>query len=373
MTALDSTETASTGTVTVPAQAGPAASETDAFAERVFGNALGTLELLSMHFGDRLGWYRAMADGEPVSPADLAVRTGSAERYAREWLEQQATAGIVTVTPDGRYLLPPAAAEAFTDEHSLNFMMPLVRFLAPVAAKLPELESSYRTGGGVSWSDFGDDMRRAQAEANRPWFTSRLAPALAKVDSLDATLRRPGVHIADIGYGYGWSSIALAKAYPQATVDGYDVDEPSAEAAWQHAYEAGVARRVSFAVADAVGIPEDFYDVVFAFECLHDMPQPVSVLSAARRALRPGGVVVVMDEAVGESLSAPGDEVERFMYAVSLVVCLPDGLSHQPSAGTGTVLRPPILRRYAAEAGFSSVEVLPIEDFSFFRFYRLDP
>ncbi len=357
----------------IPAQAAPPAGEVDAFAEQVFGSVLGTLELMSMHFGDRLGWYRALADGEPRSPAELAAESGAAERYAREWLEQQATAGIVRLTADGRYVLPSAAAEVLTDGSSLNFLLPLVRFLAPIAGQLPQLEDSYRTGGGVAWSDFGDQMRLAQAEANRPWFASRLAGALAGVDGLHARLSRPGARIADIGFGYGWSSIALARAYPQATVDGYDVDEPSAEAAWRHAYEAGVASRVSFAVADAADIPDDFYDVVFAFECLHDMPQPVSVLSSARRALRPGGVLVVMDEAVGESLSAPGDEVERFMYAVSLVVCLPDGLSHSPSAGTGTVLRPPILRQYAQEAGFSSVEVLPIDDFGFFRFYRLNP
>src|SRR4051794_29610817 len=118
MTALDST-----GTVTVPPQAGPVSSEVDAFAERVFGNALSTLELLSMHFGDRLGWYRAMPEGEPVPPGDLAARTGAAERYAREWLEQQATAGIVTLAADGRFVLPRPAAEVLTDGTSLNFLL----------------------------------------------------------------------------------------------------------------------------------------------------------------------------------------------------------------------------------------------------------
>jgi 2-polyprenyl-3-methyl-5-hydroxy-6-metoxy-1,4-benzoquinol methylase len=120
-------------------------------------------------------------------------------------------------------------------------------------------------------------------------------------------------------------------------------------------------------------LAEATYDVVFAFECLHDMPRPVEVLAAARRALRPGGAVVVMDEAVAEALESPADEVDRLMYGFSLLVCLPDGMSHEGSAGTGTVMRPAVLQRYAQEAGFADVQVLPIEDFSFFRFYLLAP
>ena len=112
---------------------------------------------------------------------------------------------------------------------------------------------------------------------------------------------------------------------------------------------------------------------MFAFECIHDMPYPVEVLSAARRSLRQGGSVVVMDEAVADAFTPPGDEVERLMYGFSLLVCLPDGMSHPDSAGTGTVMRPETLRRYALDAGFSDVRVLPVEGFGFFRFYELLP
>ncbi|GGS95533.1 hypothetical protein GCM10010156_62220 [Planobispora rosea] len=116
---------------------------------------------------------------------------------------------------------------------------------------------------------------------------------------------------------------------------------------------------------------EGGHDAVFAFECLHDMSRPVETLAAIRRAIKPGGSVVVMDEAAAESLTAPADDTERLLYGFSLLVCLPDGMAHQPSAATGTVMRPDTLRRYAAEAGFRDVEVLPIEDFGFWRFYRL--
>ncbi len=207
---------------------------------------------------------------------------------------------------------------------------------------------------------------------NRPWFEQMLPDALATVPQVDGPLRQPDARVADLGCGGGWSSIAIARAYPEATVDGFDVDSPSVSMARSNAKEAGLTGRIRFAEA-RIGdedLPEK-YDVVFAFECVHDLAAPVEFLAAARRSLRPQGVMVVMDEAVAPAFTAPGDELERLMYGYSLFVCLPDGLSQQPSAGTGTVMRESTLRTYAEAAGFTTVSVLPIEDFAFFRFYLL--
>jgi SAM-dependent methyltransferase len=171
----------------------------------------------------------------------------------------------------------------------------------------------------------------------------------------------------------GWSSIGIARAYPNARVDGYDIDEPSIEQARRNATEAGVADRIHFEVADAGQLGADsagVYNLAIALECVHDMPDPVAVLAAMRRMVRPDGTVLVMDERVGEEFTVPGDDVERLMYGFSLTCCLPDGLATRPSVGTGTVMRPPTLRRYAREAGFAGVDVLPIEN-PFLRFYEL--
>ncbi|MEU4832234.1 class I SAM-dependent methyltransferase [Streptosporangium sp. NPDC023615] len=346
---------------------------TGEFAERLFASALGTIEILSVHVGDRLGWYRALADHGPATPAELAARTGCAERYAREWLEQQACSAVLTVEDDGRFALPPAAAEVLTDTTSLSYLAPVARMLAGAAVQLPALLEAYRTGGGVGWSRFGADVRESQADMNRPWFERELAGALASVPDLDAVLARPDARIADLGCGAGWSTAALARAYPDALVEGLDVDAPSVEAATANAAAAGLAGRVSFAVRDAASLEAGRYDAVFAFECLHDMPRPVSTLEAARRAIRPGGQVVVMDEAVGETFTAPGDQTDQVMYGFSLFICLPDGMAERPSAATGTVMRPDTLRHYAREAGFADIEVLPIEGFGLWRFYRLLP
>ncbi|OUC94508.1 class I SAM-dependent methyltransferase [Streptosporangium minutum] len=344
---------------------------TEEFAERLLRSALGAFEVLSVHLGDRLGWYRALAGHGPATAAELTARACGHERYAREWLEQQAACGILTVGEDGRFALPEGAAEVLTDESSLAYLAPLARMIAGAAAQTPALLEAYRDGGGVGWAAFGPDVRESQAEMNRPWFEQALPDALAGVPDLDALLRRPGARVADVGCGGGWSTIALARAYPQAVVEGIDIDGPSIELAVRNADRAGAD--AAFRHGDAHALAGNAYDAVFAFECIHDMPQPVDTLTQIRRALRRGGTVVVMDEATAVSLTAPADDTERLLYGFSLLICLPDGMSHQPSAGTGTVMRPATLRRYAIEAGYRAVEVLPISDFGFWRFYRLLP
>lgn len=340
------------------------------FAERLFGAALGTIDILAVHLGDRLGWYQALASAGPADAVELTARAGGDRRYAQEWLEQQAATGILTVTADGRFALPAGAAEVLTDPHSLDYLAPLARMLAGAAVQLPALLRAYRDGGGVGWSEYGTDVRESQSDMNRPWFERRLAADLAGVADVHALLSRPGARVADIGSGGGWSSIALARAYPDLLVDGYDLDEPSVTMAARNA--AALGDLVRFHHADAATeLPESAYDAVFAFECLHDMPHPVEVLASMRRALRPGGAVIVMDEAVAPEFTAPADDTDRLMYGFSLLICLPDGMAHPGSAGTGTVMRSAKLSEYADKAGFTAVEVLPIENFGFWRFYRL--
>jgi SAM-dependent methyltransferase len=242
--------------------------------------------------------------------------------------------------------------------------------VAPLV-QLPALLQAYRSGGGVSWAQLGADARESQADMNRPWYESVLAGALRGVPTLHKVLNRPGARIAEIGCGGGWASLALARAYPSADVTAYDIDRATVELAVENVRAANLNQRVRVVQADAAALPQGEFNVVFAFECLHDMPYPVEVLTAARRSLRPGGAVVVMDEAVADEFRPGGDLVERLMYGFSLLICLPDGLAHPGSAGTGTVMRAPTLRSYAEQAGLAEVTVLPIEEFGFWRFYEL--
>lgn len=358
-------------------QTGPASSTADAFAERILASSIATAETMSIYLGERLGWYRCLVDHGPVTADELATLTETDARYAREWLEMQSVYGIVDADlakHAPRFSLPPGAAEALTDTSSLAYLGTLPRMFAASFAHMPELLAAYRSGGGVSWADLGADARECQAELNKPWFERELAPALARVGHLHGRLSTPGARIADIGFGGGHSTVALAQAYPGATFVGLDVDEESVQMAQRVAGDAGVDDRVDFVLADGSGAQQHGpFDVVFAFECLHDMPRPVEVLSAAREALVPGGTMIVMDEAVSDEFSGPADDVDKIMYGFSVFVCLPDSMSSPPSAATGTVMRRSVLEGYARDAGFSTVTVLPIEDFGFFRFYELTP
>ncbi|MGC5259348.1 class I SAM-dependent methyltransferase [Gordonia sp. DT218] len=347
----------------------------DEFAGRLFASALATAETMSVYLGDRLGWYATLVEHGPLTPDELAEHSDTHPRYAQEWVEMQAAFGILDADLGAdpvRFSISPGVAEVLTDTSSLSFLGTLPQMFAASFTHLPELLDAYRTGGGVSWERLGVDARESQAGMNRPWFDRQLAPALAGVEHLHSRLSRPGARIADIGFGGGHSTVALANAYPEATFVGLDIDAESVEMARRTASDAGVADRVEFLLADgADASARGPFDAAFAFECLHDMPRPVEVLSAARASLAPGGSMVVMDEAVSDEFAGPAEDLDKIMYGFSLFVCLPDSMSSPPSAATGTVMRRSTLTSYAREAGFTRVDVLPIENFSFFRFYEL--
>jgi SAM-dependent methyltransferase len=348
----------------------------DALAERVFMSLIGAAELYNVYLGDRLGLYAALADG-PATSADLAARAGIAERYAREWLEQQTVSGFLEVDDAAadagarRYTMPEATAAVVLEKDELTYLLPFARMFVAAGQQLPGLMDAYRTGGGVNWREYGPDMSEGQEYGNRPSFLAFLGSWIA--DGLPDVHERltAGGRVADVGCGGGWSSIAMASAYPSITVDGFDLDEPAVERARANAQAAGVADRVRFHAMDPAEADHgDGYDLVTAFECIHDMPQPVPVLTAMRGMARDGGAVMVMDENVAHAFEVPGNEVERLMYGFSTLVCLPDGMSHPGSVGTGTVMRPSTFEGYAREAGYERVEILPIEA-DFWRFYRL--
>jgi SAM-dependent methyltransferase len=346
----------------------------DALTERLFSAAVASFDLAGVYLGDRLGWYASLDADGPATPAELAARTNTDGRYAREWLEQQATAGILAVEAGGRFALPEGHAAVLVDPTSLNQMTPLSRMVTAAFGRLPALVDAYRSGDGIGWEAYGDDMREGQAGMNRPAFTHQLAGEwLPGIPDLHERLQGDSpARVLDVACGEGWSTIALALAYPNARVVGVDLDEPSIRAARDHAAAAGLgADRIEFLHADAAGL-EGPFDVGLIVEAVHDMSDPVAVLAAIREALAADGSLIVADERVPERFDPPGDDLERFMYGWSITTCLPDGRSRSPSVATGTVMRPDTMRRYAADAGFGEVEVLPVES-DFFRFYRLRP
>jgi 2-polyprenyl-3-methyl-5-hydroxy-6-metoxy-1,4-benzoquinol methylase len=341
--------------------------------------ASSTFELSAMVVGLRLGLYRALRVGGPATAAELAARTGTAERPIREWLEHGAVIGLLELEADSgdpaarRFSLPAAHAEALLDTKSLDYAGPIPLQVIAAVGSLPRVIESFRTGEGFAYGASGEDMVVSEGNANRPAYLGPLGrnwlPSIADVHA--RLLAEPPARIADIGCGLGWSSIGMALAYPKVSVDGLDLDAPSIEMARRNAVEASVADRVRFGVADAASTGlAGGYDLITVFEAFHDMAHPVAILAELARLLGTDGSIVIADTRTSERFEVPPtDAFEAYHYGWSIMQCLHGGLQ-DGGTGTGTVMRPDTLRRYAEAAGLGRVDIVPIEHDSW-RFYRL--
>ncbi len=365
--------------------ADPAGAAAQALSLRLFRSMLATQESFVAYLGVKLGLYEVLWREGPATVAELAGRTATAPRYLREWLEQQAGAGLLAVDDAGlegsvrRYRIPPGHERVLVGSADpLSLVWTAMLPLGGVAAALPALLAAFRTGEGVPAEVFGEDWRHGHGGANRAVYTERLAGWLRRfVPDVHRRLSGGG-RVLDLGCGSGWASLAIARAYPRATVCGVDLDAAAVTEAGAVAREAGLAGRVSFRTGDAGAGPDagsgdgpEGYDLVCLFDAMHELSRPGEVLSACRRLRGAGGVVLVLDSRVSPDFHAPGDEIERFQYATSVLHCLPAGLVGPDAAGIGTVMRGPTVRRYAEEAGFSRIREYDLDD-RFHRFYRLD-
>lgn len=353
------------------------AAEIEAFAGRMIGSYTGFCELLTVHLGRELGLYAALRDLGASAPAEVAAATGTDERYVREWLEQQAVAGVLRLQDNGerRYVLPAGHAEVLLNADGPAYFGEVARMPQVLAGSvLPALTDAFRSGGGVPLDVYGDVAREVQAAINRPGYLAAMGSAwIPALPDVHARLQSGPSRILDVGCGYGWAAIALAQAYPLAQVDGIDLDDASIVQARRNAAEAGVDGRVRFEVRDAADPRLDGpYDLVVALEVIHDLARPVETLRAMRRLAGEHGAVLVADEAVAEGFRAPGDDIERFLYTASVLVCLPISRVEEESAATGTAMRASTFESYATEAGYRGLNVVDISH-PIWRFYRLQP
>jgi 2-polyprenyl-3-methyl-5-hydroxy-6-metoxy-1,4-benzoquinol methylase len=351
-------------------------SQVEEFAGSLFNSCLATMELANVELGIRLGLYAALAGAGPVTSMELANRAGISERYAREWLEQQAVARVIEVddtakaATERRFELPNAHAHVLLDDDSEACMKPCAAVVPWVAKAIDIMVEEFRQGSGAAFGLF--ELHDLQAAFTRPVFKNHLTqnwlPALADVQArLDAGKR---VRIAEVGCGEGLAAITIARAYENAEVDGYDLDAASITVAQRAAVDAGVAERARFEVRDAADPTIDGdYDLVMAIEMLHDVPDPIGILRTMRTLAGRDGTVLVVDERTEAHFTVPTNEMERFFYTFSTLHCLAVSMQNG-GVGTGTVIRPDTMRRYASEAGFATVETLDV-DHPQFVLYRL--
>ncbi len=357
------------------------AAQVENLQNQIIEAAGGVFTSFSIYIGHKLGFYRILQENVPVTSTELASLADTHERYTREWLEQQAVTGILQVddpakgTYDRRYHLPASHAEVLAEPDSMNYIAPIVEMLVGVTRPMNELLDCYRYGGGIGFSEYGPDMRHGQSGINRMTFLTALGTEwLPHLPRLDARLQRQGARVMDFGCGCGWSSIGIAKAYSNVVVDAYDLDVASIEEARQYAAEHGVASRINFHCEDVATVDSiHAYDLFITCETVHDLADPVGALRVARKNIKPDGTVLVVDERVAETFMGEGGDLDWMMYGWSILHCLPAGMTDGAEChcgGTGTVMRPSTLKRYAVEAGFQSMDILPIENL-FFNIYQL--
>jgi 2-polyprenyl-3-methyl-5-hydroxy-6-metoxy-1,4-benzoquinol methylase len=313
-----------------------------------------TLNAALVVMGDKLGLYRALAGGHAMTSDELAGRTGTAERYVREWLNAQAAGGFVTYDPDSdRYTLPPEQAVALTDEDSPAYLPGIFQIALGSVIDSPTITEKVLSGEGFGWGEHVHDVHEGCERFFRPGYNAHLiAEWLPALDRVAEKLEQ-GACVADVGCGHGASTILMARAFPSSTFVGYDYHEGSIVTARQRAKDAGVADRVSFHAAPASAYGGSGYDLVTMFDCLHDMGDPVGAARHVRSTLKPDGTWMIVEPNAGDSPEENFNPVGRAYYAFSTLLCTPASLSQEVGLALGAQAGEARIRDVVESAGFS--------------------
>jgi ubiquinone/menaquinone biosynthesis C-methylase UbiE len=338
---------------------------------RVIEDWGGAHRIALAYIADRLGIFRALASAGPATSAELAARTRLNERYLREWAAAMATAGYVDYDSDTRtFSLSPEQAAVLADEGGPAFLGGGFQYAQACVRKVPELMDAFRHGGGVPFADFGPEIAEAIARLFAPGYEAAVAaewiPALGEIHE---RVQR-GAQVAEVGCGTGQALIPVARAYPNSRFTGFDVDPGSVAKARTRAAESGLADRLAFELAAAEHIPgTDHFDLIMAFNCIHDMADPRGALSAIRRALRPDGVFLWAEANASDKIEENTNPLGRLLYATSCMHCMTVSLA-QGGEGLGNVVGISTARELANEAGFAQFERLPVTH-TYFQLFAL--
>jgi 2-polyprenyl-3-methyl-5-hydroxy-6-metoxy-1,4-benzoquinol methylase len=313
-----------------------------------------TLNAALVVMGDKLGLYRALAGAEGLSAADLAARTGTAERYVREWLNAQAAGGYVAYDPDsGCYALPPEQTAALTDADSPAYLPGLFQTALGSVIDSPKIVEAARNGDGIGWHEHGHDVHEGCERFFRPAYNAHLTSEwLPALDGVLEKLQR-GARVADVGCGHGSSTILMAQAFPNSTFVGSDYHDGSIETARQRAQSAGVADRVQFRIEPAAAFSGRDYDLVTMFDCLHDMGDPVGAARHVNGTLKPDGTWMIVEPNAGDRIEENLNPVGRAFYGFSTLLCTPASLSQEVGLALGAQAGQARIGDVVQESGFT--------------------
>ena len=307
--------------------------------------------------GDRLGLYKSLAEKGPATSEELAARTGTFERYVREWLAAQASAGYIAYDASAkRYFMTEEQAMAFANENSPLFMPGAFEIAAAMMRDEPKISEAFRSGRGVGWGEHDACLFRGTERFFRPGYATNLTTSwLPALEGVVAKLER-GASVADIGCGHGASTILMAKAYPKSQFAGFDFHQPSIDRARESAREAGVADRVRFEKAAAKDFPGS-YDLVACFDCLHDMGDPVGAAAHVLSTLQPDGTWMIVEPFASDDLADNLNPVGRMFYAASTMICAPASRAQEVGLALGAQAGPKRLREVVTAGGFTRFRI----------------
>jgi SAM-dependent methyltransferase len=335
----------------------PAAVDMDklmSFVFRAVDEVGATLNTALVVMGDKLGFYSALAQAGPLTPSELAAKTGTSERYVREWLNQQAAGGYVEYQPDeGRYVLPPEQTVALTDQSSPAYLPGFFQIALGSVLDSPRISEAARSGAGVGWHDHVHDVHEGCERFFRPGYNAHLvAEWLPALDGVVGKLDT-GAKVADVGCGHGASTILMAAAFPTSKFVGSDYHDGSISTARTRAEEAGVADRATFEVASAASYPGKDYDLVTMFDCLHDMGDPAGAARHVRESLSEDGTWMIVEPAAGDRVEDNLNPVGRAYYGFSTLLCTPSSLSQPVGLALGAQAGEARIRDVVTSAGFT--------------------
>jgi len=326
------------------------------FLGKFVGDFGATLHAATVIVGEKLGLYKALAAHGPLTPTELAKHTGTHERYVREWCAAQAASGYAEYdAKTGAFSLTPEQAFTLADENSPAYLPGAFLLAASVIKDEPTITDAFRTGQGVGWHQHHHDLFAGTAKFFRPGYAANLVSAW--LPALDGVVRKleAGARVADIGCGFGITTVLMAKAFPQSQFVGYDYHAPSIEAARKEAASAGLGDRVKFEVAAAKDFPGSGFDLVAFFDCLHDMGDPVGAARHVKGALAKDGTWLIVEPIAGDRIEQNLNPVGRVYYSASTHICTPASLSQEVGLGLGAQAGEQKLREVILAGGFRTV------------------
>jgi 2-polyprenyl-3-methyl-5-hydroxy-6-metoxy-1,4-benzoquinol methylase len=313
-----------------------------------------TFNAALIRIGDKLGLYKALAASGPQTSAELAKKTGTAERYVREWLSAQAAGGYVTYDAGaGKFHLSEEQAFAMADDSSPVFL-PGAFQVALAAVKAEEqLTERFKTGKGMGWHEHHHELFEGTERFFRPGYAANLVVAwIPSLEGVEEKLKSGG-RVADVGCGLGASTILMAKSYPKSEFVGYDYHDKSIETAKQRAKDAGVSDRIRFEVAKAKDYPGKDYDFVTFFDCLHDMGDPAGASAHVRSTLKKDGTWMIVEPNAGDTLEDNLNPIGRAFYGASTLLCTPASLDQEVGLALGAQAGEKRLREVVTSGGFT--------------------